>query len=866
MSGRDAPLARPYRPGAFLRWASRRYFAHIAVDKTWEDQVRASAEAGVVVYIMRSLSFLDFFCLHHLLTRLALPLVRFVNDLGLGVFEPFGKGIRRMRLKKQIPEDEALAGVVAQEGSALLFLRRPPRLGRAARRGAAMEGDLIRTLISAQRRMERPILLQPQTFVWDMRPKSQRRGIVDLFFGSVEWPGRVRRFFQFLFNYRNAKLRSGEPLDLQAFMADHEDLTDGQIADKVRYAILRILERERRLVVGPTKKTTDRIMEELIRSPRVRRHIEGRAKSEKKSVAQIEGQAKKELRRLAADQQPWAIAFLDRLLRWVFRRIYDGIVVDEAGIERVRAAARDGTVVFLPSHKSHVDYLVLSYVLHGHALSAPLIAAGENLSFFPLGPLLRRGGAFFIKRSFSGKKLYSALVDAYIRKLLAAGYAIEFFLEGGRSRTGKLLPPKLGLLSMVVDATLKTRRTVYFVPVSIGYERIVEERSYVHELGGGEKQQENVGGLLRTPKVLRSKYGRLYVQFGEAVTLADMHAEAMRDDDAEKEHAPLQAATLTPPQRRALVQRLASRVTTEIDRVTVVTPAALVASTLLVHRRRGIDEETLMGRVELVLGSLEAAKAQCASAIRDGEGKLRHDTIQEAVALFLDSGLIRQTDGEFGPVYRVPDQRRIALEYYKNNILHFFVARAMLSAALLREEGPTTEEVLLQRVAALSDLFRFEFVHQDGNEEQTRAVLRRMRREGDVLTPVAPMEKPEQQNAAGFVAAGGQRGLRLRIHAEMLRSYMEAYLLALQSCLSGLSDQGELKPKEWLSTTMDRGQRAYLAGRLELRESISKPKLEGALRVFRAMGLIKQERGSIRLADETAARALEQELEAYLRA
>src|SRR5258706_7227157 len=166
---------------------------------------------------------------------------------------------------------------------------------------------------------------------------------------------------------------------------------------------------------------------------------------------------------------------------------------------------------------------MLSFVFFRHNLQLPLVAAGDNLSFFPLGPIFRRGGAFFIRRSFGGDRLYGAVVDAYIRRLIREGYSIEFFLEGGRSRTGKLLPPKLGLLNMIVEGALAVpNKEVYFVPVSIGYDRLVEGSAYVRELTGGEKQKEDARGLLKTTRVLRGHYGRLNIQFGEILSMHDI--------------------------------------------------------------------------------------------------------------------------------------------------------------------------------------------------------------------------------------------------------------------------------------------------------------------------------------------------------
>lgn len=845
-----AKVPAPYRPNALLRWIYRRFFSHLQVDDAWSGNVREAARRGTVVYVMRSISFLDFLCLDFLLKRLGLPLIRFVNDLGLGILEPFGRGERRLRLKRQIPEAKALRETLGSKASALLFLRKRPRIGKPKRKGEELEVDLIRTLIEAQRKREEPILLVPQTFVWTKLPPKRRRSIVDMFFGPVEWPGRVRRLFQFLFNYKNALLRSGEAFDLLAFMEGRQELTDEQMADKVRYALLRRIERERTLVFGPTKKTAGRIREELVRSPRVRQHIEAQAKSQNKSIAAVEGEAQKMLRRLQADQQPYMLAFLNIILSWVFRRIYDGLVVDREGIERVRDAARDGTIVYLPSHKSHVDYLVLSYVMYQHALSPPLIAAGDNLSFFPLGPILRRGGAFFIRRSFKGKKLYPALVDAYMRKLLLEGFPIEFFVEGGRSRTGKLLPPKFGLLSMVIDAALKLRhRKVYFVPISVGYERIIEERSYVHELGGGEKRKENVGGLLQTPKVLRSRYGRLYVQFGDILSFDELIAE----------HGGADRASLSPSQRRNLVQGIARRVTYQIDQVTVVTPAALVATALLVHRRRGISRGDLSARSQQLLEALQKRGARVAAPIIDDDGaSLREDTFDEALALFLDAGLIREAETGGETVYRVPDPRRLALEYYKNNILHFFVPSVLIATALRRSRGDTLPvEKLQTRVRELSKLFKFEFSFRAEAEFDLafEEALAQLEASGEL-----------HRSEDGITAASGEGGERLHTFAGMLDTYFEAYILAVRAAGSFLDGAEAKEKKEWLKRSLSLGQRMFLAGELELRESVSKPKLETAIKALHARGVLRSA-GALRLAEDCGPeqlQALEERLGAYL--
>ncbi|RLB46529.1 MAG: hypothetical protein DRJ42_27480, partial [Deltaproteobacteria bacterium] len=327
---------KPYVPNPILKWVYDRFFAHIAVDEAWNSQVRDAARRGIVVYVMRSISFLDFLCLDFLSKRYALPLIRFANDLGLWILEPFGKGGRRLSFRRQIPEDRALRETVREEFSALLFLRRPPEVGRSRRSGRELEVDLIATLVETQRKIDQPVLLMPQTFVWTKRPSSKKATLLDLLFGPREWPGRVRVFFQFLFNYRNVLLRAGKPFDLQKFMRDNEDLTDSQIADKVRYALLTRIERERGIVLGPKSKTPGRIRDELLRSPRVRRHIEAQARATGQGIAKVEKEARAELKRMCSTQNPYTLAFMHRMLNNVWNRIYDGLDVDQEGLEKAR--------------------------------------------------------------------------------------------------------------------------------------------------------------------------------------------------------------------------------------------------------------------------------------------------------------------------------------------------------------------------------------------------------------------------------------------------------------------------------------------------------------------------------------------------
>ena len=695
-------MQRGYEPNAALAWVYKRFFDHIEVDQAWADQVREADARGTVVYVLRNLSFVDFLALDHLTKRLGLPQVRFANDLGLWVLEPMGRGwLTALRPHTEKDDVARLRRAIDEGHSASLFLKRPPTLLEPAQRGRN-EGDAyLREILVTQRAKKTPILLVPQVFVWTRDPDEQKKNAIDAMFGPREWPGKIRTVSQFLMNWRHVTLRSGEPLDVRAFLEQEEatGADDDVLVRRLTYTLLRRLERERRSVVGPTKKPADRLRDQVVRSPRLQKMIKDLAGAGETERRVLGWRAQSMVREMEAEVDPNALRAMDAIFEQTVARMYSGFEIDEEGLERVRAAAKDGTLILLPSHKSHVDYIILTKLFFRSNLPVPLVAAGDNLSFFPLGPILRRAGAFFIRRSFKGDRLYGAVVDAYMRRLLKDGWPLEFFLEGGRSRTGKLLPPKLGLLSIVVDAVLGAQddssRKVHFVPISIGYERLVEERSYVRELTGGEKQKEDVSGLLRAAESAMGRYGRLNVQFGEMLTIDSVLAELGGDHTGK----------LTPARRRALVTRLAYRVMNEINRVTSVTPSALVAAALLTHGRRGIGHAELVTQCERLAAILIGKGARFAPSLVLSKEPfvLRHGAIREACELFHRAGHIeahrpgspigdgrKTSPPDEDAVYIVPDSARLSLDIAKNLLVHFFVSRAMIAIPLVagRTEKP----------------------------------------------------------------------------------------------------------------------------------------------------------------------------------
>jgi glycerol-3-phosphate O-acyltransferase len=883
-----SPVA--YEPNAALAWLYQRFFDHIEVDDAWASAVREADRRGTVVYVLRNLSFVDFFALDYLTKRLSLPQVRFANDLGLWILEPMGRGwLHALIGRSKASDEEDLRRTVSEGNSAALFLKRPAHLLDPAARGKGkIEGDaFIKTLFEVQRTRDRPILLVPQVFVWSKHQDQAKQSAFDAVLGPREWPGKIRTVAQFLMNYRNVTLRAGEPIDVQAFLASESGEAGGTggagqpsdevLVRRITYSLLRRLERERHSVLGPTKKPADRLRAEVIRSPKLQKVIHDMAGDGEAERRVLTSRAFAMVREMEAALDMNAIAAWDAGVHGVLSRIYSGLELDEEGLARLRAATKDGSLILLPSHKSHLDYIFIAHVFYRNHLPVPVVAAGDNLSFFPLGPAFRRAGAFFIRRSFHGDRLYGAVVDAYMRRLIMDGWSMEFFLEGGRSRTGKLLTPKLGLLSLVVDAALGvTGRKIYFVPISIGYERIVEEEEYVRELSGGEKQKEDVRGLLATTGIFKSKYGRLNLQIGELLTMEGMLDELERHPTKKKRGSATPSgdasakpahASLTPARRRAMVTQLAYRVMNEINRVTAVAPGALVATALLTHGKRAISDADLVETCRRLARTLHGFGARFTPSLTSPheQDNLRTAALREALDLFVRAGHVTvhlpgATAGVASParrtsedtIYLVPDDARLSLALAKNIIVHFFVARGLVATALLAPPPPSPQppdrvagapspglsrQAVAERVLALSRLFKYEFLFRaDTSFDEIFAET------------VAGMAAAGEVTIEGDVigVGSGDGALSVALYAELIRSFLESYRIAARGL--GLLLKGPLPVKDVTKRAIALGERMFLSEDIVRREAVSRPVIENAYLAFVDQGYLTRTEGKIALA------------------
>ncbi|MGH7896623.1 MAG: 1-acyl-sn-glycerol-3-phosphate acyltransferase, partial [Candidatus Binatia bacterium] len=495
------------------------------------------------------------------------------------------------------------------------------------------------------------------------------------------------------------------------------------------------------------------------------------------------------------------------ILAFVFRRIWNRIFlgVKISGLDGVAERIREHPVVLVPCHRSHFDYLILSYIFHSQFLSPPHIAAGINLSFFPLGMLFRGAGAYFIRRTFEGNQVYKEVFRHYLGYLIREGYTQEFFIEGGRSRTGKILTPKLGMLSAIVDAFLHgVRRDLYFVPVSITYERLVEEEAYKRELMGAKKQKETLLALLRARSVLKTNYGKAFVVFGEPISL-DRELGALKSRLAAAPDDPA-----LEQERRRFTLKLGFRLLGEVNAASVVSAPSIAATVLLSNQYPAIRTAHFLRSARILLDHAEREGARFTESLAEDR-----ETFSDTLAFLQRSGLVvRIEDGDDG-ILHVPDDKRINLDFYKNNTIHLFVVLSLISDGLLRG---LRAEALREEVWRWLDLFRNEFVLPE-RESLPRQAAVLMNRLGD---PGAAPGRPAEERPA------------LSLAASILQNFREAYWIAARTiCSLGPAGKSE-------SLLVDEMRRAYranlLLGVLRKPEGNTTVTFQNALSRFQELG------------------------------
>ena len=527
----------------------------------------------------------------------------------------------------------------------------------------------------------RDLLLVPTAVYWGRAPHKEGSWLRLLFAENWALTSRARKFFAVLINGRNVFVEFGEPISLRSML----DAAPAQDQARRMTRILRgVLRRQRATRIGPDLSHRRTIVARVLRARAVRAVVAAEAREKHDPYRPGLLQARKYAFEIAANYSHAFVQIAEKLLGRVWNRVYDGVKFNHAAT--LKAVSEGNEVVYVPCHRSHMDYLLLSYVIYHHGYSVPHIAAGINLNIPVVGRLLRKGGAFFIRRTFAGNALYTVVFMKYLAAIMARGHSIEYFIEGGRSRTGRLLQPKTGMLSMTVRSFLRDPvRPVVFVPVYFGYERIVEANTYISELSGAPKKKESWLDLLLSLRVLRERFGTVHVNVGEPIRLNDLldsHLPSWREQRFEDD--------TRSPGVNALVSELAAAIMRGINSAAAVTPINLLATVLLATPRGAMPESALLRQIELYLKLLRASPYSPRVTVTDA-------TPAEIVTYGESLKILSRVPHKLGDVVRMSDESAQLIAYYRNNVLHLFALPSLVACAFIANSMLRTEDI--QRLA-----------------------------------------------------------------------------------------------------------------------------------------------------------------------
>ena len=600
-----------------------------------------------ILYVLPGRSFSDLLVLDHECTRLGLP---------RPTLEPGGT-----------LEEEASFFHLTNE---LAWSGRPDPRQRSPR--------LLRALTAVELRVTPDVKVVPVSVFWGQSPDVESSPLKLLFAHNWGVGGKLRKSLAIMLHGRKIRVSFGQPLSLRQL--SDENLGHDRNLRKI-HRLLRVHFREQRgAVVGPDLSHRRTLLKGLMHGPLVREAIEREAAEQNISLERARGRAARYADEIASDFTYTIIRFLEIVLSWFWNKLYDGIKVNN--LDNVQDIARGKEIIYVPCHRSHIDYLLLSYLLFRHSLTPPHIAAGINLDMPVIGSILRRGGAFFMRRSFRGNQLYTAVFNEYLHTLFSRGFPVEYFIEGGRSRTGRLLDPKTGMLAITLRSYLRSsRRPIVFMPVYIGYERVLEGRTYLGELRGKAKKKESFFDIFRVLSALKLQFGQVAVNFGEPLALNDF-LDRQQPDWRSQAGAPEYKPEWLSETTRQLARTLGASINAAAD----ANPVNLVALVMLSTRRLALDEATLARTLDTFAGLLGDVpySANITLPSISGAEQIRH---VEAM------GMIDRQSDALGEILYLDEPQAVLMTWYRNNILHLVALPALVASLFLNNARMKREQI-----------------------------------------------------------------------------------------------------------------------------------------------------------------------------
>ncbi|NNH02124.1 glycerol-3-phosphate 1-O-acyltransferase PlsB [Acinetobacter sp. ANC 5414] len=554
---------------------------------------------------------------------------------------------------------------------------------------------LLRLIDILENHPEVDIELIPVTVLWGRSPDKEDSWFKLLFTDTWATPGTVKQLVNIGLHGRQSYLEFHQGQSLRTLVdfakKTHPNLSP---ATYILNTLNNYLDGQREVVLGPDLSDRRNVMHSLIKSTDVQEAIRRESIRSKVSMIESERRAIGYLNEIVSDYSHSAVHFADMALTRLWTQLYDGVEVHN--FSTVRELAKDYEIIYTPCHRSHIDYLLLSYVIYKRGMMVPYIAAGDNLNMPFVGQLLRGGGAFFIRRTFRGNGLYTTVFKEYLYSILSRNTPLEYFIEGGRSRTGRLLPPKTGMLAMTVHSHLRGRsKPIVFLPTYIGYERLMEGSTYVGEMQGKPKESESIVGILKTLRKIERIFGKVHVNFGEPVFLDDMLKKHGADKiKIEKNDDPI------PSEVSDAVNGSAHAILENINRAVVINPVSLLSLILLATPKHTLDEEICIKQLDAYRNLVAALPYDARTQVTPLSGK-------EIIAYGLKLKLIKRIKHVLGDIIAIEDNQAVLLTYFRNNILHAFVLPSLI-AALVEHNGSIRRGDLINVIRTLYPFLKAE--------------------------------------------------------------------------------------------------------------------------------------------------------------
>lgn len=503
------------------------------------------------------------------------------------------------------------------------------------------------------------IKIVPVSLFWGHQP-DREKSIFKLLL-SENWTATssFKKFMAMLFHPNHILVQFGHPIALSELMASENDRAR-QIRKLLR--LLRVhFNNERQAIIGPDLSHRRTLIDTMLTTDEVRSAIEREARTTNTEPAAIEKKALAYAREIASDQSYRVIRFFHVILTWLWNNLYDGISV--SGITRLKELAQTHEIVYIPCHRSHIDYLLLSYVLYQNGLTPPHIAAGRNLNLPIIGPLLRRAGAFYMRRSFKGDALYKVIFDEYLHQMFIRGYSVEYFIEGGRSRTGRTLQPRAGMLSMTVRSFQRdSTKPIALMPVYFGYERVLESSTYRAELSGNDKKSESIFDVLKIFSSFKHKFGQVTTNFGEPLLLLEYLDDHLPDWQ--------QPEAVSTNQFSHFCDQLANEMATRINNAVAINASSLFSVSLLSTSRERMTHRQLTVQID----KLRQLAQDYGTSVHTIVDTPAAQVLEEALEI---SGITSQAH-QFGEIIAATPSQSINLTYNANNVLHVFALPSLI--------------------------------------------------------------------------------------------------------------------------------------------------------------------------------------------